>query len=315
MIRCGLGRGKMILFGEHSAVWGHPAVGMPLPYRLQLEWSEGETGELPQGWFSLPQNDRPTFNELLLQLPDEFSRLQEGKWRYCGEVPRSGGFGSSAALCTALARIAVRYSGEDYNAEVHRLANRLECCFHTTPSGIDTGMASDTSSAIWYPVRGDIPRREPLPIPLCHFIYGAVKRRQTTAASIGTIRGRMISGESRTHSLIEKLGDIAREFILLCNSANIPIADTGSFARGTGILADQAQIQLAGLGLSTPELDQIIRGAKVKGALGGKMSGGGAGGAFWLVFPDADSRDRYHSAFKSKKISGAVFIKPLTTGV
>jgi mevalonate kinase len=41
--------------------------------------------------------------------------------------------------------------------------------------------------------------------------------------------------------------------------------------------------------LSTPVLDTLLEKGKSAGALGGKLSGAGGGGAFFLLYPDAES--------------------------
>ena len=51
-------------------------------------------------------------------------------------------------------------------------------------------------------------------------------------------------------------------------------------------LADRAQPILAGLDLSTPAIDDALVLLRDNGALGGKLSGAGGGGAFLGIFRD-----------------------------
>jgi len=53
-----------------------------------------------------------------------------------------------------------------------------------------------------------------------------------------------------------------------------------------GVLADRAQAILAGLDLSTPAVDGALDLLREAGALGGKLSGAGGGGAFFGIFQD-----------------------------
>ena len=63
-----------------------------------------------------------------------------------------------------------------------------------------------------------------------------------------------------------------------------------------GRLAGEAQELLAALGVSTPALDRILEAGRAAGALGGKLSGAGGGGAFFLVCSDEDTAGRVRQA-------------------
>ena len=250
MIRRGSGRGKLIFFGEHAAVYGFPAVGIPLPLETTLELHPGT--EI-QGEPTLPDEkgtDYRTFRSLLADLDGqlESSYSTGGTWRRRSDVPRSGGFGSSAALCTAMARIALNRGTMGYDREVHLLANRLEGRFHGTPSGIDTGMACDTSPAAWIAEEGDLPIRDPLEIPPWFLCYGALPREENTAGSVGGLRNRWNHGEASIMDAMEKLGSLAMAFMKLTKGireGTVGAGAPGAFPQAAGALANQAQELLA----------------------------------------------------------------------
>ena len=55
-----------------------------------------------------------------------------------------------------------------------------------------------------------------------------------------------------------------------------------------GRMADRAQQLLRSAGLSTPELDDLLSYGRAAGALGGKLSGAGGGGAFYLIYESGE---------------------------
>ncbi|RKX89444.1 MAG: hypothetical protein DRP70_03675 [Spirochaetes bacterium] len=277
----GSGRGKLILFGEHAAVYGFPAVGTALPCRTEI--SPGSlTSETDRGDNKILQEVLSSAAALVPGIPlQNFSRLTQ-----LSDVPRTGGFGSSAALCVAVSRTVLGRTSKEYNREVHLLANQLEKRFHGTPSGIDTGMACDTSAAAWVKCDGEIPERKPLEIPEWHIIYGALPRTSPTADSVGRLRELKNSGDS---SVISAMGELGRISELFIEAARIK---KKGFPARAAALANQAQRVLASLNLSSEELDTVLELAGELGASGGKLSGGGMGGAFYICVPDRETESR-----------------------
>jgi len=285
--RTAVGRGKLILFGEHAAVYGYPAVGTPLSC----------TTEIGTGEFSPRASNGETglIQELISDAADftENTKWSGGPLYQYSDVPRAGGFGSSAALCVAVSRLVLGQFSSGYKREVHLLANRLEARFHGTPSGIDTGMASDTSAAAWLKADDDIPERRPLTIPGWSIIYGALPRSRSTAESVGKLRLLKESGDSRVMSSMEELGRISSEFIqaAVLPGGNKTQAADNDFSAAAAALTNEAQSVLSSLGLSTIELDTIFKTAFRMGAAGGKLSGSGMGGAFYIAAGDRHGRD------------------------
>src|SRR5208337_295509 len=110
----GIGRasGKLILFGEHAAVYGYPAVGVSLSEKITVRlWADGAAD-----WdlVDIAERDRLTIRRILTLLEGllpELATLSRCKVTVHSEVPRGVGFGSSAALCAALARAALAHAG------------------------------------------------------------------------------------------------------------------------------------------------------------------------------------------------------------
>lgn len=298
MTRSGIGRGKLILFGEHAAVYGHTAVGTSLPCRTELSWEPGDRASGQKNpTIETPDEkgpDREVFLALLERARDigpEYRLPEAGVWHRNGNVPRVGGFGSSAAICVAVSRIILNSQTEIYDRDVHWLANRLEMHFHGTPSGIDTGMAAGRGLAAWMKSGNELPERYPIEMPEWNIIYGALPRTGSTADSVGRLRRLIISGDSTAITAMDELGEIATGFINTAGGGK-PDGHLRIFPGLTADLVNRAQEIMASLGLSVPELEVLLNLAGGAGAAGGKLSGGGSGGAFYLCASDRLSRDR-----------------------
>jgi len=301
MIRKGIGSGKLILFGEHSAIYGFPAIGTSLPFQTKLCWmSSGATSverrngrsgdDHPNSNVKTPDEigeDRAVFLRLLRKLQSEIIApecFETGVWSKIGGVPRTGGFGSSAALCVAISRIALDKPARGYDEQVHGLASRLETLFHGRTSGIDTGMACDNGASAWFSSLRGPPRRKVIRIPKWHIIYGAVPRNQSTADSIQRLEQE--AGKTHSMSSMVELGRIAADFLSIMEAR--PPED---FAGAASRLVNHAQEILASLKLSNPALDKVFELATRCGAGGGKLSGGGSGGAFFICAQNEKTRD------------------------
>jgi mevalonate kinase len=277
----GEGFGKLLLFGEHSAVYGRPAVGTAIGRSVTVTVTPGGKGRRADG---LDSDDRSRLLELFrfidrLRLP--FALPADFDVSITSSVPRASGLGSSSALAVALVRALAPGLDE---REVWRSANAIERYFHGTPSGIDTGLALAAGVRALYPDPPDIPESVSLPgIPL-HLVVGTVRREGSTKSLVAALRARVESGEPEALAAIDALGKDAEEAISILSG--------GGTAASLASLADSAHATLRTLGLSTPLLEESLREGRDAGALGGKLSGAGGGGAFYLIAPDRPTAHR-----------------------
>jgi mevalonate kinase len=284
----GTGWGKLILFGEHAAVFGHPALGVQLSERTTVtihgppadRWNLGEA----------PPADRTLLQSLLERLetllPDLAPKGRRAI-RIESTVPRGVGLGSSAALCSAAAGAALDFLAEKTEVDPDRtweLAHELERLFHGTPSGIDTGLSLHHGLTAYSPRKAALPQWEHIPTTPLWLVVGALPRAVGSAALIRGVGERVRAGEKKVIQALSTLGSIARQ-------ARGELSRTAAAARATSIgrLADGAMEILRSLGLSDPVLDALLEEGKRSGALGGKLSGAGGGGAFFLVVEDEEA--------------------------
>jgi mevalonate kinase len=284
MERVGLGRAKLLLFGEHAAVYGFPSVGLGLPGSTELRVRSSPE----KGWRfpELSPLEGKRFGDFLARAADILPGIAGGGGEIAisSTIPPALGFGSSAALCVALAE-SFAPEGSD-QAEIWSFAHRAEAYFHGKASGIDTGMSLLGGLRSFRSSSPPLPETRLLRgIPL-HLVVGAVRRRASTAALVGRLHARIDSGEKGPGDLVGELGGIADRAIALLEERG---ADYSDSMAGLGALLEAAHRALGRLGLGDPGIDRLIGAGIESGAAGGKPSGAGSGGAFFLAYPSESS--------------------------
>lgn len=316
MPRIGEAHGKLILLGEHVAVYGSPAVGLELPCRLKVSFKPCEKSII--SFPDMSKADATVLYELLTCAVEEgFTTVAVGgEWRITSNISRIGGFGSSSALCVALARVLTGDANSDYNPAVHRLANRLERKFHVHPSGLDTGLSSYSGLSAWTMKEDDVPEPCTVDTKPLHLLYGALPRAMSTADAVATMKLQSKSDGGKTLHSMEELGAITTSFVqwLRCGEGALP----QDFLLQTATAIDRSQTLLNAMGFSTGTLNKLLDIARNEGALAGKLSGAGTGGAFFLLLPDEHIQTRLLNTLTDnlagQDISLAIPLKRITAG-
>ncbi|MFW5694481.1 MAG: mevalonate kinase [Alkalispirochaeta sp.] len=316
--------GKLLLFGEHSAVFGYPAVGTALTrgVRLVISPARRMTCTIAGAAADSKSTAHDGLTAFAEFLSDRAPSLPPSHVEIVSDLPIAGGFGSSAALSTALAQWwidsetgAVGEGPGDEGARpetyrnVWRRAHQLETFFHGTPSGIDTGLAAlgGVQAFRFGPSPGrELPTATPLLGRLPPLVVGSIPRRRSTRELVAAVRRRHDENPATAAPVLAALGSLADQAITHLSDAPVSPAFLGE-------IASVAQEQLSALGVSSASLERILRAGIAGGALGGKLSGAGDGGAFFLVCPDADTVGPVHAAVRRELPPGGVAF--VVTGV
>jgi mevalonate kinase len=265
----GFGHGKLILLGEHAVVFGQPALAAGIPAGVRAVASPGTGRVRVPAWnVDARAGDGSPVGTAAQRLLDRLG-ARDLDFEVEATIPSRAGLGSSAALAVALARAASpAASPGDLLAAVHE----SESVFHGTPSGIDAAAALHGGIGCFRPGEGWRPVPIQRRIKVCVGLSG---KPRDTRAQVEAV-GRLCARTPAARRTIDVLGEATEAGIAAVKEGDI---DT------LGRLFDLAHGLLAGLRVSTPELDALAHAARAAGAIGAKLTGAGGGGAVIALAP------------------------------
>jgi len=272
--------GKIILLGEHAVVYGRPALAVPVRQVracARIEPAPGgrtsdillvSTGAGPALWMSQAPADHPLATAARTAIdalrPGDFPAV---RLVIDSTIPVASGLGSSAAVSVAIVRaLAAHFAQPLPDPVVSDLAYAVEKIHHGTPSGIDNTVV--TYDRPVYFRRGAPPEALPVGGRL-RFVIGDTGIPAPTSVAVGDVRRAWQADPSaleRTFDAIAEAVEAGRRAVVAGD------------ADGLGHMLDANHELLHALGVSSPELDRLVRAARSAGALGAKLSGGGRGG-------------------------------------
>jgi len=269
------GFGKVILLGEHAVVYDHPAVAgaLSLGVRCSVEARGKPTTRLAVAAWDVDVSTEDD-NQVARALRALTDQLGTGVWMSADvTVPPAAGLGSSAALAVAVTRcLAQEFDRAVTDADVARIANEAERCFHGTPSGIDVALASTGGLGVFRRSTGLRPIAA-APVSIAIGLSGQPKR---TGDMVGRVATQVAENPTATNETLAELGALADAGVDALESAD---------QAALGELMNRAHAGLSTLDLSTDVLDRMVDVAKASGALGAKLTGGGGGGAVIALAP------------------------------
>ena len=270
----GFAQSKLILIGEHSVVYGQPAIALPFPLigvesvveyspgdiYLKSDLYEGVIDNAPKLLLGIVSTIKHTLKELKLPYKDLLIEVKS-------TIPPGKGLGSSAAVATAVVKSLFAYSEQTYtNEQVLEFANIAETHAHGSPSGIDS-LTVNSDKPVWYQreesvkyieTKGDF-----------HFIVADSGSEADTKTAVGTVKELMKATPQKIERTMNHLGEITYQVRESLESSSKQML---------GYLLNEAQKELVTLGVSNSRLNAIINLALEEGALGAKLTGAGNGG-------------------------------------
>lgn len=266
--------GKLILFGEHAVVHGQPALAVPLK-ALQATVS-AEPAPLGSGLqILLPDVATPlrleTHDALTVTAQLVLTHLGAPEpdmvLRLSSSIPLQSGFGSGAAVSTALARalsltLGRPMSREDLNALVYE----VEKIHHGTPSGIDNTVIVYERPVFF--VRNQTLEPFGIAQPFA-LLVARLGYATPTHITVGDVRTLYEHDPAAIQPIFDQIGAISRHARYAIESGGLdPL----------GRLMNENHALLRELTVSDDNLDRLCQAALDAGAEGAKLSGGGRGG-------------------------------------
>lgn len=256
-IGVGKAHSKIIWMGEHSVVYGYPAIAIPL-----------------QG-IEVECRIYPADEKIYFDYYDTLSTAVYAALEYLNhtdvavsydirsEIPQKRGMGSSAAISIAAIRAVFDYFEQSIDMEtLEILVNKAEIIAHSNPSGLDAKTCLSDKAITFIRNIGfstlDLDLDAYLVIADTG-IYGNTREAVEKVAQ----------AEEANLPHLAALGDLT-EMVQKAIQAKT-ISEIGP-------LMTKAHSHLQAIGVSIDKADQLVQISLENGALGAKMSGGGLGG-------------------------------------
>ena len=281
---------KTILFGEHAVVYDEPAIALPVSsLRIKAAIEPGIGLEPGTVLIKVPGLGLNTdLKSLLAEHPVAISiqatlhslgiRQQPTfQLRLTNNFPLGAGLGGSAAIAVAIVRGLSAFLGHPLDqAEVNAVAFLSEQSAHGNPSGID-----NTVISLERPIYFHRGHKTAILKSGGHYSFliadtGISKHTQDVVGEVAKKR----SEDDDIRKIMHTIGSLSNEG----QKAFIK----GNFSK-LGSLMNENQALLEGLGVSLPELQNLIDAARAAGAYGAKLTGGGRGGCI-LALIEASQR-------------------------
>ena len=259
----GKSHSKIILIGEHSVVYGYPAIAIPLK-KIGIECI---VEEAKSSYF----HNRTDTLSVALFTALKYLKKENAKIKYkvTSQIPPKRGMGSSAAVSIAAIRAVFDYFEENLDDELlEKLVHMAEIVAHSTPSGLDAKTCLSNKAIKFIKNKGfsyiDLNLDAYLVIADTG-IYGNTGDAIQKVKNLG----------SNADSSLNKLGELTDEMAKILTEN---IESKEEKVHKIGKIMTKANIELRNLNITIEKTDLFVKTAIENGASGAKISGGGLGG-------------------------------------
>lgn len=279
----GSGKGKVILFGEHSVVYGYKALCVPLSQGCEALGSTVDSGgryliskSLNRKVGLEDKDDLSRAWKRMIEVTEEIRGLpQHFKIEVKSDLPLKAGLGSSASFTAAVAETLLKLAGisEPNQEMIFKVAFEGEKIFHGNPSGVDSIVSIYKRPVLFQ--KGE----KPLFIDSkgnVKIVVVQVEEGGDTKAMVKKVAELREKDPIRVENILREINRIVMEGII-----SLERGDINTIAR----LFNKNHLLLKELGVSTPKIEEAREYLLSLGILGVKLTGAGGGGSIIGVIP------------------------------
>ena len=248
---------KIILIGEHSVVYGYPAIAIPLKDILV----KCRIMEAKSKYFYNPEDTLSTAIYTALK----YLKKENAKIKYLieSEIPTKRGMGSSAAVSIAAIRAVFDYFGKNLDDKIlEKMVQEAETVAHMNPSGLDAKTCLSDKALKFIKNKG--------------FSYIDLNLGAYLVVADTGVHGNTREAVENVREMGDKAQPMLKNLGELTEKMEIAIREKS--LEKIGEIMNQANLELKKLNLTIEKSDILVEEALKNGALGAKMSGGGLGG-------------------------------------
>ena len=281
----GKSHSKIILIGEHSVVYGYPAIAIPLK-KIEIECAIEEA----KSNFFYDETDTLSvaiFNALKY-LKKENVKI---KYKITSQIPQKRGMGSSAAVSIAAIRAIFNYFRENLEDELlEKLVNTAEIVAHKTPSGLDAKTCLSDKAIRFVKNKGfsyiDLNLDAYLVIADTG-IYGNTGEAIQNVKNLG----------SKAELSLKKLGRLTDEMTRILTGNIENKEEKIKKISKIGEIMTAANTELGKLNITIEKTELFVKTAIENGAAGAKISGGGLGGCVIALAENLEIMEKVKDGF------------------
>ena len=281
----GKSHSKIILIGEHSVVYGYPAIAIPLK-KIEIECAIEEA----KSNFFYDETDTLSVAifTALKYLKKENVKI---KYKITSQIPQKRGMGSSAAVSIAAIRAIFNYFGENLEDELlEKLVNTAEIVAHKTPSGLDAKTCLSDKAIRFVKNKGfsyiDLNLDAYLVIADTG-IYGNTGEAIQNVKNLG----------SKAELSLKKLGRLTDEMTRILTGNIENKKEKIKKISKIGEIMTAANTELGKLNITIEKTELFVKMAIENGAAGAKISGGGLGGCVIALAENLEIMEKVKDGF------------------
>lgn len=281
----GKSHSKIILIGEHSVVYGYPAIAIPLK-KIEIECAIEEA----KSNFFYDETDTLSVAifTALKYLKKENVKI---KYKITSQIPQKRGMGSSAAVSIAAIRAVFNYFRENLEDELlEKLVNTAEIVAHKTPSGLDAKTCLSDKAIRFVKNKGfsyiDLNLDAYLVIADTG-IYGNTGEAIQNVKNLG----------SKAELSLKKLGRLTDEMTRILTGNIENKEEKIKKISKIGEIMTAANTELGKLNITIEKTELFVKTAIENGAAGAKISGGGLGGCVIALAENLEIMEKVKDGF------------------